>query len=55
MFWVVGKGLRYLRALVRRVFIAFAAPDPPSAVYMDEMTKHNERTLRELVAGSQSL
>jgi hypothetical protein len=39
---VIGKGLRYLRAVVRRGFIALAAPDPPSAVYMDEMTKHHD-------------
>jgi len=42
MLSVVGKGLRYLRALIRRIFIAAASPDPPSAVYMDEMTKQRD-------------
>ena len=39
---MIGKGLRYLRAVVRRGVIALAAPDPPTAVYMDEMTKHHD-------------
>jgi hypothetical protein len=40
MLSAIGRGVRYLWALVRRAVIAFAAPDPPSAVYMDEMTKY---------------
>jgi hypothetical protein len=39
---VIRNAFRYVRAVVRRVLIAVAAPDPPSAVYLDEMTKHHD-------------
>jgi hypothetical protein len=39
---VIRNAFRYVRAVLRRVLIAVAAPDPPSAVYLDEMTKHHD-------------